>query len=70
MADDHRPDTNQHRPHDEQRSWHAEIGLQLKDRAWTVLNLAECQPFLMTPVTEYRSSRAVTRQVQFPTDQS
>ena len=32
MADDLIPDTDQHRLHDEQRSWHAEIGLQLKDQ--------------------------------------
>jgi len=70
MADDHRPSTDQHRLHDEQRSWHAEIGLQPKDRLWIVLSLAECQPLLMTPATEYRSSRAKRRdKLSLPPDQ-
>ena len=70
MADDHRPDTDQHRPHDVQRSWHAETELWPKDRLWIVLNLAECRPLLMTPVTGYRSSRSMTGTAEFPPDQS
>ena len=65
MADDHKRGTDRHHPHDEQRSWHVETGLQLKDQLWTVPSLEECQPFLMTPATEYRSLRAMTRQVHF-----
>ena len=65
VADDREQRTNQRHLHDEQHSLHVEIGLQLKDQLWTVPNLEEDQPFLVTPVTERRSSRATTKPVYF-----
>jgi len=61
MADDHERDTDRHHPHDEQHSWHVEIELRLMDQLWIALNLEECQPLSMTPVTERRLSRAMVK---------
>ena len=65
VADDREHRTDRHHPHDEQRSLHGEIGLQQKDQLWSVPNLEVYQPFLVTPVTECRSSWATTRPVYF-----